>query len=316
MSRPSSPGADAILDQYYPVLDHGFLALVDYMGNDEAIEHAARVSYGKGTRAKSKTRDLIRYLYRKQHTTPFEMCEMKFHMAMPIFVARQWIRHRTASVNEYSGRYSVMPGTFYLPEDWRMQSKTNNQGSSEHSLDSNDKANNLVKLSYDNSYTTYQWLDGEGVARELSRITLPVSNYTQWYWKIDLHNLMHFLALRTDSHAQEEIRVYANYMAGMVKDAFPLAFEAWNDYKRLSVSLSKEELRYVQDTIRHYEFKGGVHNLDPTEYSLSQREWAELEDKLYGKVVDNQESFDLPRPITSEVAFNRMFPEEEYTKDS
>src|SRR5689334_5700180 len=198
--RPTSPAAEEILGLYFPVLDHGFVSLVDYMGTDECIERAARVSYGYGTRKKSQTRGLLRYLRRHKHTTPSEMVELKFHCSMPMFVARQWIRHRTANVNEYSGRYSLMPMLFYTPpaEQLQKQSKKNNQGRSGQAVDQELYAEAMEHLTRvrDASRAAYEWMTGEDIARELARIDLPLSTYTQWYWKIDLHNLLHFLTLR------------------------------------------------------------------------------------------------------------------------
>src|SRR5690349_19446800 len=204
--RPVSPGAEELLGLYFPVLDHGFVALVDYMGTDACIERAARVSYGYGTRQVSKTRGLLRYLRRQLHTTPSEMVELKFHCSMPMFVARQWIRHRTANVNEYSGRYSLMPMLFYTPseEQLQTQSRVNNQGRSGEPVPVEQYREALRRWEEirSASRSTYEWLTGEEIARELARIDLPLSTYTQWYWKVDLHNLLHFLKLRVDAHAQ------------------------------------------------------------------------------------------------------------------
>jgi thymidylate synthase (FAD) len=244
--RPTSPAAEEILGRYYPVLDHGFVALVDYMGGDESIERAARVSYGYGTRRSSQTRGLIRYLRRHRHTTPSEMVELKFHCCMPMFIARQWIRHRTANVNEYSGRYSLMPLLFYTPEpqDFALQSAQNNQGRAAQSASATLYAEVTARWQrlHDEARETYSWLVAEDVARELARIELPLSTYTQWYWKIDLHNLLHFLTLRIDAHAQLEIRVYAEVIAGMVKRVAPLSYEAWIDYDVAGTHLSAGEL--------------------------------------------------------------------------
>jgi len=243
--RPTNPAAEEILGLYFPVLDHGFVALVDYMGSDEDIERAARVSYGYGTRRTSETRGLIRYLRRHRHTTPSEMVELKFHCAMPIFVARQWIRHRTASLNEYSGRYSLLPLLFYRPatDQFQAQSATNRQGRGGVSLASlhADAVERWERLRRD-AAEQYEWLVSHDVARELARIDLPLSTYTQWYWKIDLHNLLHFLSVRADAHAQWEIRAYARVMAGMLKRVAPLSFEAWVDYELAGTHLSRGEL--------------------------------------------------------------------------
>ncbi len=244
--RPTTPEAEEILGRYYPVLDHGFVALVDYMGNDESIERAARVSYGHGTRRRSATRGLLRYLRRHLHTTPSEMVELKFHCAMPMFVARQWVRHRTASVNEHSGRYSLMPLLFYLPDpgEFALQSASNGQGREEEAAPGRiyrEAVRRWEKVRARAS-RTYAWMVAEDVARELARIDLPLSTYTQWYWKIDLHNLLHFLTLRVDDHAQWEIREFGRAMAGMLKRVAPISFEAWIDYQLCGGRMSRMEL--------------------------------------------------------------------------
>jgi thymidylate synthase (FAD) len=245
--RPTIPAAEEILGGYFPVLDHGFVALVDYMGSDEDVERAARVSYGFGTRKVSQTRGLVRYLRRHRHTTPSEMVEFKFHCAMPMFVARQWIRHRTASVNELSARYSLMPLLFYEPdaEQFALQSRSNKQGReggapAEVYREAIERWERLRRDAGD----TYRWLLEEDVAREIARIDLPVSTYTQWYWKIDLHNLLHFLTLRVDPRAQWEIQQFARVIAGMVKRVAPLSYEAWVDY-----DLSAEPVTRVEREI-------------------------------------------------------------------
>ena len=262
--RPTTAAAEEILGGYFPVLDHGFVALLDYMGGDQAVERAARVSYGHGTRHVSRTRGLLRYLRRHLHTTPSEMVELKFHCAMPVFVARQWIRHRTASVNEYSGRYSLMPLLFYRPdeEQFALQSTSNKQGragtqalpgfdqpglapGSELYRDAIDRWNAARRQAADD----YGWLVEADVARELARIDLPLSTYTQWYWKIDLHNLLHFLTLRVDTHAQWEIREYARVMAGMIKRVAPLSYEAWIDYQVAGARLSRGELEALSQLV-------------------------------------------------------------------
>ena len=251
--RPTNPAAEEILGLYFPVLDHGFVSLVDYMGSDEDVERAARVSYGYGTRRTSETRGLIRYLRRHRHTTPSEMVEVKFHCAMPIFVARQWIRHRTANLNEYSGRYSLLPLIFYSPEREQMkaQSATNRQGREGEALTAlyDDAIARWEQLRRE-AATQYEWLVSHNVARELARIDLPLSTYTQWYWKIDLHNLLHFLAVRADPHAQYEIRAFARIMAGMVKRVAPLSFEAWLDYQIHGSVLSRGELAALRRLVR------------------------------------------------------------------
>ena len=247
--RPTNPAAEEILGLYFPVLDHGFVSLVDYMGSDEDVERAARVSYGYGTRRTSQTRGLIRYLRRHRHTTPSEMVELKFHCCMPVFVARQWIRHRTASVNEYSGRYSLLPLLYYRPErsELQAQSTSNRQGRAGTPLDAlyDDAIHRWEQLRTAAS-STYEWLVEQDVARELARIDLPLSVYTQWYWKIDLHNLFHFLALRCDPHAQYEIRAFARVMAGMLQRVAPLSFEAWFDYEYGGAVLSRAERAALQ----------------------------------------------------------------------
>ena len=306
--RPVSPGAEKLVDQYYPVLDHGFVALKDYMGNDVEVERAARVSYGKGTRKVSATRGLIRYLYSHRHTTPFEMAEVKLHCAMPLFVARQWIRHRTASVNEYSGRYSLMPNAFYNPTEWRLQSQTNKQGSSGMSLDVlGETADRMAREAQQTAYSDYEWLTGNDVAKELSRINLPLTNYTQWYWKIDLHNLMHFLGLRADPHAQWEVRIFANAIAGMVQQAFPLSFEAWYDYGIGAVRLSRQERALVSDMLARRKTLDSYSSAELQEtWGLGAREIIELPNKL-APAPDLLGEFTLPTPITHEDAFGRFF---------
>lgn len=269
-----------MLDKEYSVLDHGFVRLIDYMGDDAAIVRAARVSYGKGTRKVSEDRALIRYLMRHRHTSPFEMVELKFHVKLPIFVARQWIRHRTASVNEYSGRYSVMKEEFYLPadQDIRYQSTVNKQGRSEEEVPEQVKRQfvEFLQQSQRDLYAGYAQQVEDGMARELARIALPLSLYTEWYWKIDLHNLLHFLSLRLDPHAQKEIREYAFVIAEMVRAVCPMAYEAFEDYRLNALCFSGPELRVLA---------GALAELDPTEdelvaQGLSRREAAELLEKL------------------------------------
>ncbi len=244
--RTVSPGAEEILGLYFPVLDHGFVALVDYMGSDEDIERAARVSYGFGTRKRSQTRGLLRHLHRHGHTTPSEMVEFKFHCCMPIFVARQWIRHRTANVNELSGRYSLVPMLFYTPPDEQLQAQSaqNRQGRAGQPLPAGlrGEAKQRWQDGRAGASATYDWLTSHEVARELARIDLPLSTYTQWYWKIDLHNLLHFLTLRVDAHAQWEIQQYGQLMAGMLKRVAPLSYEAWIDYDVCGARFSRMEM--------------------------------------------------------------------------
>lgn len=250
--RPANEGAEHWLQRPISCLDHGFVYLVDYMGNDDAIVQAARVSYGAGTKKISENRGLIRYLRRHLHTTPFEMAELKFHCKMPIFVARQWIRHRTANVNEYSGRYSEMLDEFYIPDvsTLRKQSQSNRQGRDEElSPEQASRVLELLKADYTASYGHYREFLEMDLARELARINLSVANYTQWYWKIDLHNLFHFLRLRMDSHAQYEIRVFGDAMGKIVRDAFPLAWSAFEDYALNSVSLSGPEVTFIRSHV-------------------------------------------------------------------
>ncbi len=247
--RQISDGAEKWLGKVIPVFDYGFVYLVDYMGNDNSIEEAARVSYGTGTRKVSQTRGLIRYLLRHHHTTPFEMVEFKFHAKMPLFVARQWIRHRTANVNEYSARYSILDKEFYIPDVNAIaeQSSSNRQGRGDKlNPDQAKKVQNMLMEDAAQTYDTYERLLDMGVARELARANLPVNIYTQWYWKIDLHNLLNFLNLRMDPHAQYEIREYANAIATIVKDSVPIAWEAFQDYKTESLSLSRLEKELIK----------------------------------------------------------------------
>jgi thymidylate synthase (FAD) len=251
--RTTIPAAEEILGSYFPVLDHGFVSLVDYMGGDESVERAARVSFGAGTRKVHQTRGLIRYLRRHKHTTPSEMVELKFHCAMPIFIARQWIRHRTANVNEFSGRYSLMPMLFYKPEhaQLQLQSKKNHQGRSGEVVpaDFYEKMVGEWNSGRAHAQAQYENLTANDVARELARIDLPLSTYTQWYWKIDLHNLLHFLTLRVDSHAQFEIQEFGKVMAGMLKRLAPISYEAWIDYDVCGVHLSNDEMRLLRSLV-------------------------------------------------------------------
>jgi thymidylate synthase (FAD) len=289
--RPTVPAAEEILGGYFPVLDHGFVSLVDYMGSDEDVERAARVSYGYGTRKRSATRGLIRYLRRHRHTTPSEMLEFKFHCAMPMFVARQWIRHRTASVNEYSGRYSLMPLLFYRPqgEHFALQSSANRQGRDRMAArDVWEAAVERWDRLRSDASGAYEWLLEQDVARELARIDLPLSTYTQWYWKIDLHNLLHFLSLRADPHAQWEIREFARVMAGMVKRVAPLSFEAWADYDLGGTPFSRGEREALALLLEAHGEDGigvraGAATLDGSDLEalgLSPREIRELREKI------------------------------------
>ncbi|MFN3278733.1 MULTISPECIES: FAD-dependent thymidylate synthase [Paracoccus] len=245
--RAVSEGMENHLYVAHPVLDHGLVRVIDYMGDDAAICQAARVSYGTGTKSVQNDEGLIRYLMRHWHSTPFEMCEVKFHIKLPVFVARQWIRHRTANVNEYSARYSILDREFYIPapEHLAAQSQQNNQGRGE--VLQGEEAQRVLDLlredamrSYDN-YEAMLSQDGQqGLARELARMNLPANIYTQWYWKVDLHNLLHFLRLRADSHAQFEIRAYADIMCDITRDWVPAAFGAFSDYRMNAVSLSAQ----------------------------------------------------------------------------
>jgi len=219
-----------ILDKYFPILDNGYVSLVNVMGNDYSIVQAARVSYGKGTKTVNEDRGLIRYLMRNKHTTPFEMVEFQFNIAMPYHVSRQFCRHRTASINEYSGRYSIVPEVTYNDYNINVQSKNNKQGRAEGELENRIYFQNRVKQCKNDAFELYNDMVNNGAAREIARMHLPLNTYTYFYWKIDLHNLLHFLRLRCDSHAQYEIRQYANTLAGIVKAICPVAFEAWEDY--------------------------------------------------------------------------------------
>ena len=249
MAHVINPHAEEILDKEFPCLNAGFVRLIDYMGGDESIVQAARVSYGKGTKTVNEDRGLIRYLMRHMHTTPLEMVELKFHVKLPIFVARQWIRHRTANVNEYSGRYSVMNDEFYVPEHTAIhyQSSRNKQGRDEQDVppELRQKVLEILLTSQRQMYNEYEQMLEEDIARELARINLPLSLYTEWYWKIDLHNLFHFLNLRMDSHAQYEIRVYALAIAEITKRVVPVAWEAFEDYMLKAEKFSRLELGVI-----------------------------------------------------------------------
>jgi thymidylate synthase (FAD) len=272
--------ADALLNKEFSVLNHGFVRLVDYMGSDAAIVQAARVSYGEGTKKVSEDRALIRYLMRRRHTSPFEMVEFKFHVKLPIFVARQWIRHRTASVNEYSGRYSVMKQEFYLPEakDIRFQSTVNKQGRAEEEVPDELKQHfiEFLQKTHAASYEEYQRLIDDGLARELARIGLPLSLYTEWYWKIDLHNLFHFLRLRLEPQAQLEIRQYAHVIADSVKTVCPMAYEAFEDYILNAVTFSALELKVLNESLSDL----SLTKEELVKRGLSKREADELLEKL------------------------------------
>jgi thymidylate synthase (FAD) len=249
MRRPSVPSADALIGVKQPVLSHGFVALVDYMGDDSAVVQAARVSYGAGTRSVRDDRGLIRYLLRHGHTTPFEMVELKFLVRLPMYVARQWIRHRTASVNEYSARYSIVPDEYEVPsvDEVRQQSTRNRQGRGEPSDPSIAEGfrGDVERISQE-AYAAYQRALSQGVARETARTLLPVNFYTQWYWKVNLHNLFHFLSLRLDPHAQEEIRRYAAVVAELARNVAPTCFEAFEEFQLHGLTFSARELRALR----------------------------------------------------------------------
>jgi thymidylate synthase (FAD) len=282
--RPTVPALEAMLFEAVPVLDHGFVRVIDYMGDDAAIVQAARVSYGRGTRRVSEDAGLIRYLMRHRHSTPFEMCEIKYHVKLPIFVARQWIRHRTANVNEYSARYSILDREFYLPapEHLAAQSVANRQGRGDV-LTGDEAAHVLDMLREDatrcydhyaemlNEDATGEALDSsrQGLARELARMNLTLNTYTQWYWKIDLYNLLHFLSLRADAHAQHEIRVYAEAMLRTVEAWVPLAYQAFCDYRLGAATLSAQMLVVVRRML-------GGEAMEQASSGLNRREWAEL----------------------------------------
>lgn len=277
-----------ILYEAFPVLDHGFVRVVDYMGDDTSIVQSARVSYGKGTKQVSTDEGLIRYLMRHWHSTPFEMCEIKYHVKLPIFIARQWIRHRTANVNEYSARYSILDKEFYLPkaENLAAQSKSNRQGRGE--ILEGEKAKkvlNLLKNDAERTYQNYETMlnekyDGStidknsvGLARELARMNLTLNTYTQWYWKTDLLNLMNFLRLRADKHAQYEIRAYADIMLSTLKKWVPITYSAFIDYRVGGVELSSKGKIVIQKIINNQ-------NISIESSGLSKREWNELMDTM------------------------------------
>ena len=312
--RPTVPAAEEILGGYYPVLDHGLVSLVDYMGSDEDVERAARVSYGYGTRRTSQIRGLIRYLRRHHHTTPSEMVELKFHCVMPIFVARQWVRHRTASVNELSARYSLMPLVFYRPkaDQFALQSRSNRQGREGGAATAvyREAIRRWEELRTQ-SGGAYAWMLEEDVARELARIDLPLSTYTQWYWKIDLHNLLHFLTLRVDPRAQWEIQEYACVMAAMMKRVAPLSYEAWIDYDLCARSFTRAErdvltrlVRAGEDSVRALE-GAALSRQELGELGLSAREIAELIEKLDAPARPDFE-LDLARMRTVEDVAREM----------
>ncbi len=253
MAHANVPAAEEILDESFPVLDHGFVRLVDYMGSDDRIVQSARVSYGTGTTTFRKDRGLIHYLLRNQHTSPFEQVVMTFHIKMPIFVARQWIRHRTARVNEISGRYSVLDQECYIPapEAVALQSSDNKQGREQKpvSPEVSEEIRGLMADDQNRSYAAYTRLLDQGLARELARINLPLSIYTQWYWQIDLHNLFHFLKLRMDAHAQREIREYAEVIYALARRVCPVACEAFEEHVLGGIRFSRKELDALKDML-------------------------------------------------------------------
>ncbi len=311
--RATVPALEKILYEPLPVLDHGFVRVVDYMGDDAAVVQAARVSYGRGTKRISEDQGLINYLMRHRHTTPFEMCEIKYHVKLPIFVARQWIRHRTANVNEYSARYSILENEFYVPDQAYLetrrterrkeqaaargqlflfersrprnvagQSRSNRQGREE--VLPADEAREVLRWIKEESardYTVYRKLlneDGKGavidekrhgLARELARLVLPTNIYTQWYWKIDLHNLMHFLSLRADPHAQYEIRAYAEVMLGTLERWVPMSYAAFREYRMNAATISATGLEVIRRLL-------AGETLEQSRSGLSPREWREL----------------------------------------
>tara|TARA_X000001036_G_scaffold428376_1_gene458094 strand:- start:3437 stop:4381 length:945 start_codon:yes stop_codon:yes gene_type:complete len=284
--RVTSPELEKILYEAIPVLDHGFVRVVDYMGDDSSIVQSARVSYGKGTKKVSTDEGLIKYLMRHWHSTPFEMCEIKYHVKLPIFIARQWIRHRTANVNEYSARYSILDKEFYIPakEQLSAQSTSNRQGRGD--LISGEQADEVLKILKDDATRTYdnyermlnERFDGKiidenkmGLARELARMNLTLNSYTQWYWKTDLLNLLNFLFLRADHHAQYEIRVYAEAMLDTVKKWVPITHAAFLDYRVGAAHISSKGLKIIKSMLNGHEI-----NFDNSK--MSKREWNELMD--------------------------------------
>ena len=282
--RVTSPELEKVLFEAVPALDHGFVRVIDYMGDDSSIVQSARVSYGKGTKQVSTDSGLIKYLMRHWHSTPFEMCEIKYHIKLPIFIARQWIRHRTANVNEYSARYSILDKEFYLPdpENLAAQSISNRQGRGD--IIEGEQAKEVLEILKNDAERTYhnyetmlnQKFDGstidenkKGLARELARMNLTLNTYTQWYWKTDLLNLMNFLRLRADSHAQYEIRVYADIMLDTLKRGVPITYDAFMDYRVGSTEVSSKGKAIIQKLI-----KGD--NVEIDNSGLSKREWNEL----------------------------------------
>lgn len=289
--RATAHSLEDILYSPIKLLDHGFIRVIDYMGDDNAIVQAARVSYGKGTKKVSEDQGLIRYLLRHKHTTPFEMCEIKLHVKMPFFVARQWLRHRTANVNEYSARYSILSREFYIPELHHIakQSKSNRQGRDEaFSPEEAQHIMHVLRQDAEHAYDHYQALLNEndqgepirenqdGLSRELARMNLTLNYYTEMYWKIDLHNLMHFIRLRADDHAQYEIRVYAQALLEILKKWVPTTYQAFMDYSMEAKTLSKQSLEVVKRLLRGESVTQESSNMSP-------REWRELQETLHEK---------------------------------
>ena len=286
--RVTSPELEKVLYEAIPVLDHGFIRVIDYMGDDSSIVQSARVSYGKGTKKVSTDDGLIRYLMRYRHSTPFEMCEIKYHVKLPIFIARQWIRHRTANVNEYSARYSILDKEFYLPtkDQLASQSKSNRQGRGDVLQGKQaEEVLNILKDDATRTYDNYEKLLNErfdgtkideskiGLARELARMNLTLNTYTQWYWKTDLLNLLNFLFLRADDHAQYEIRVYAEKMLDTVKRWVPITYQAFMDYRVGAAEISSKGLKVIKSMILGKK-------VSQEESGLSKREWNELMEKI------------------------------------
>jgi thymidylate synthase (FAD) len=282
--RVTSPELEKVLYEVIPVLDHGFIRVVDYMGDDSSIVQSARVSYGKGTKKVSTDEGLIRYLMRHWHSTPFEMCEIKYHVKLPIFIARQWIRHRTANVNEYSARYSILDKEFYIPAKEQLSAQATNNRQGRGDLITGQQADEVLKILKDDAVRTYdnyekmlnERFDGtiidekkSGLARELARMNLTLNSYTQWYWKTDLLNLMNFLFLRGDSHAQYEIRVYAEKMLDTVKKWVPITHAAFLDYRVGAAHLSSKGLKIIKSMING-------NKISYEDSGLSKREWNEL----------------------------------------
>lgn len=283
--RVTVPSIEKLLYEHLPVLDHGFIRVIDYMGDDSAIVQAARVSYGKGTKQISQDKGLINYLMRHRHTTPFEMCDIKLHIKLPIFIARQWIRHRTASINEYSARYSILGNEFYIPERTHLtpQSKINKQCRTDEALPEAvaDKILNMLKKDATNCYNNYiEMLNADengnvlnentiGIARELARMNLTLNHYTEWYWKINLHNLLHFLSLRADSHAQYEIRIYAEKILEIVKQWVPFTYDAFEEYRIHATHISRKGISVIKRMI-------AGEKVEQETSGMTKREWEEL----------------------------------------